>query len=348
MKKISNHYVPKLYLRNFSKDRKRINLFINENGKYIENAPIKYQGCKDYLYGKDGSIEDFFCFFEDKTAPILRNIISSNTLPARETEEYQFLLYFILLSNIRDTRHADSINDMIDTQMKQIIGIQRRHGIDNLNGIDISKYKLSVDKPNYYPLISSQKIFPILLDLNSVLLYSSCDREYITSDSPVVKYNSFYLERNYYRGYGFVNCGIQIFLPISPKLCILVYDGIMYNIKGEKHGKLDILKGRIIDSLNSLFYLNSYKFLYFSGNVKERYIESLVNDNIHYREQKSPVNVFGGGDNILIALQPHQVLKKINLPFIQINPDLYSMPLPGNMAGPIRPYAKQFIDDKEQ
>jgi hypothetical protein len=44
------------------------------------------------------------------------------------------------------------------------------------------------------------------------------------------------MARDYNRVYGFANCGAQIFLPLSSKLCILIFDGVMYNIKGENMG----------------------------------------------------------------------------------------------------------------
>ena len=51
----SHHYVPKLYLRNFTRpeNSKSITLYNIEKKRLISNAPIKGQCCRDYFYGNE-------------------------------------------------------------------------------------------------------------------------------------------------------------------------------------------------------------------------------------------------------------------------------------------------------
>jgi hypothetical protein len=55
----SHHYVPKLYLRNFTsaENSKSISLYNIEKNRLVLRAPIKGQCCRDYFYGKDPATE---------------------------------------------------------------------------------------------------------------------------------------------------------------------------------------------------------------------------------------------------------------------------------------------------
>ncbi|NLO82232.1 MAG: DUF4238 domain-containing protein [Clostridiales bacterium] len=101
MEKVRHHYVPKFYLRNFSNNDKSIGMFINRNKRYIKHASIKEQACKEYLYGKEQTIEDALMNIENKASVIIKNIINSSKLPQKETEDYHFLLMYILLQEAK-------------------------------------------------------------------------------------------------------------------------------------------------------------------------------------------------------------------------------------------------------
>ena len=45
----NQHYVPKSYLKGFSSDHSYIGVFGVEDGRYIENAPIKGQAKKEWF-----------------------------------------------------------------------------------------------------------------------------------------------------------------------------------------------------------------------------------------------------------------------------------------------------------
>jgi hypothetical protein len=54
----SHHYVPQMYMRLFSNvGGKRVGVFALSTGKFIPNASIKGQACKDYFYGQGRRVE---------------------------------------------------------------------------------------------------------------------------------------------------------------------------------------------------------------------------------------------------------------------------------------------------
>jgi hypothetical protein len=66
------HYVPRIILRNFSKDGKRISLVVD--GKRIDGASIGKQCYGDYFYGSDNVMEKSFADSEAKMAAFLGDL----------------------------------------------------------------------------------------------------------------------------------------------------------------------------------------------------------------------------------------------------------------------------------
>jgi hypothetical protein len=70
----SHHYVPRFYLRNFSRSGKSVDLFNIDSQRLIKNAPIKGQCCRDYFYGKNPENEKSLSAVEGEVAQLFRLI----------------------------------------------------------------------------------------------------------------------------------------------------------------------------------------------------------------------------------------------------------------------------------
>jgi hypothetical protein len=107
-------------------------------------------------------------------------------------------------------------------------------------------------------IVTALKHWKLVVDLKPILIVEQTgSRRFITSDYPVVRYNSFYLSKNYSFSSGYLTRGLQLFLPISPRKCIMLYDSKAYEIPEEKNGVLTLMKAKDVDQLNEIFYLNA-------------------------------------------------------------------------------------------
>jgi len=70
--KSSHHFIPQFYLRRFSirDEGKSISLYNLKNKKIIQNAPIKHQACKKFLYRADDEVENALGKMENEVANI--------------------------------------------------------------------------------------------------------------------------------------------------------------------------------------------------------------------------------------------------------------------------------------
>jgi len=73
----NQHYIPRFLMRNFSEDENKeyITTYLLNEKRIVPNASIKNQASKDYIYGKDQTIENIFQNIEDATAITFSKII---------------------------------------------------------------------------------------------------------------------------------------------------------------------------------------------------------------------------------------------------------------------------------
>lgn len=227
--KKKQHYIPKFYMRNFTDNKNSISTLNIETEKYISDASIKNMFQKPNFYGEDKKLETFLDIeIEREASKIIHEIIEKKKIPTdKASKKYQRLITFVVLCEGRNLKSADSYNKFIDYTLKELL----RHD-PSFDDYNLDKFEIGIDNSPALNVDAILENAPIVMDLEPLLIiYKNKNRKFITSDNSLVRYNSFYLSRNYSdRGYGLISTGLQLFLPISPELCILLYDKNIYNV----------------------------------------------------------------------------------------------------------------------
>ncbi len=336
VEKKRQHYVPQFYLKNFSETKSSISTFNLEKKILIKNASIRDMCKKEKFYGDDNKVENFLNDeIEQKSADIIKRIIETNEFPTSQDDLIK-LLMFILVSEARNLKSGDSTSKLYDFFAKKMLeGDPEFNKLD----IDLDTLEIKLNTPTNYLIYQALRSVPLILDLEGVIILNdTSDRMFITSDNPMVRYNSFYMSKNYQnRGYGLVTRGLQLFMPISPKVCLLLYDELAYDIPEKTDRLLKLKRARDIDRLNDLFYLNAYNNIFFNQNVRQVYIENISKNNNRYHKMKqldNEINEFKSSDSEeLIHVSFNRVTKNISLPFIKVSQEARKLILPSHMGG---------------
>src|SRR6202012_2347788 len=116
------HFVSQLLLRNFSSggNRNLIHLYNREIDKTVENAPIKGQAQESYFYGNDLAFEKYLQVTEERVAPIIKRIIEDNDLPIYPSEDYSYLLHFMMLYASRTKANVENMEERINSTFKEM------------------------------------------------------------------------------------------------------------------------------------------------------------------------------------------------------------------------------------
>lgn len=248
----SHHYVPQMYMRLFSRPgESRIGVYVIESGKFIPNSPIRGQACRDYFYGKDPRTEKAFGEIEGNAAKVLTAAVQHNRLPAPESQEHEWLIFYLGIQHSRTVGAAAQHNEGSEKVAKAVL---RRKAelegntriLDALDRVRITRTN-AVSEIVGYATIGAN----LLADLTFVLLHNDSDTPFIASDTPVVLHNRLY-EGQHISVTGYANVGLQLFLPLGPNLTLFGFDRVAYTVETNAEGHVRIADGAQIRLINDL------------------------------------------------------------------------------------------------
>jgi hypothetical protein len=315
-KKKNQHYVPRMYLRNFaSGEKKAISLYNLPSKRVVSCAPIKHQCSAPYFYGQDLKLEDALEDIEGLIASVISGIISTNALPRNKSNDHFHLILFTLFQYARTKEMANAHNDIADKFLKAVLEKEGSFDQEALKAVTIE-----LTEPAQLALSSAAQSYYLLLDLKMKVLINSTEVEFVTSDNPVIFYNQ-YLEKSDPRlgsNTGLVSKGLQIFLPLSPKHLLTLYDGTVYKIGDRRSDSCNVTDPNDVRQFNDLQYLNCLENLYAYGGFSGSDIFFLDQRNAkRKRNPKATLNQYeqGGRSDGLSSVLLH-VMKsdcRINL-----------------------------------
>jgi len=222
----SEHYVPKLYLKNFTikRDKKSPTYVFDLKTNKIRRSSIRKIAfennfCNIKIKGSNVivSMEEALSDIESKIAPSLEKLIfhlNPNILSGEE--RFQISTFFSLLLS-RNPRHRELHKQMIE-------GVKKKVG-EKMTPEFEKKITLSADELK----LSMFRIIKIYLDEVSPIFYNfkwsvglgNFFARIHTSDNPLVRYNP---KSDKFRStLGLLCEGIQLILPLTPSICLFMY-----------------------------------------------------------------------------------------------------------------------------
>jgi len=279
--KKNQHYIPKFYLRNFSyqNNEKQIGIFNIHKNFFYPTSKLKTQGSKNFFYGYDGRIEDGLSKIEGKLSAIIRNIITDQKIPVKETEAYIKLLIFVGLTHLRNPVTISYIKQSREAAKRSLFELDPNVNVDDFIP------KARHDEAISLALSSLRDVVLNITDLNCKLIVNRTTKPFISSDFPIVKYNQFLERKNWQHGKtGYGNIGLQIIIPINPYLSLFFYDSEVYKIGFKKSKLHNISDEKEIEQFNILQILNCVEHVYFNHEVSENYMRDLFNKSSKYKK----------------------------------------------------------------
>jgi len=254
------HYVPRLILRGFSSDGRRVSLRVLSSGRFIHNASLNEQCYENYFYGDDGGIEGALAKLEEAFKSTVGDL-SPKHLEAVTTEKSRLLCLFVHYQNFRTAAAADDTADFIDGLAKKVLAKDSR-----LDPEMLARVKIGPQMPQHETLYHAAEAEPILLDLDVKFLVSDKKVGFVLSDHPVASLNQWMEHHPVFcrvgANDGIALRGLQWFLPLSPHVCVAVFDPGAYEY-GSPRRRTCSVGLRDIRLLNTLQALRARECIYF-------------------------------------------------------------------------------------
>ena len=274
------HYVPISYLKNFSEDEIHIHAY-NVPTKRTYYTQIKTSCRKKYIYGKNLNVEKFLHDMEDIHKKILDDVILTKNVDLSSTDKHGVLLSFLLMQKLRTQSTKTSSNLFLDHFFNQYIKPMMKNNKDFEKYSDEYIQGLKMESPDFFyktgiPL--ALESFFAIMDLQPVVIGIDSDKEFLTSDNPVIFNN--YIDFKEYPLLSLVSPGLQIICPLTNKLMLFLFDSDMYKLKKNS------ISGQDIDSFNEIQILNCNENIFFKNKDTQGYVENFDIKNIHNSREK--------------------------------------------------------------
>lgn len=321
----NTHFIQQAYLRNFSSNielwkptnkKKKARIFVFSKYKNSEEVigntttELKY-GLKILNIAK----EDYFYTivmeqlmrqtYEKNTPPILDKLIRSKTTKGLIDEEKRNIVDYIILTWQRSKEARKCLKESWEKIFKIFAEDYKGKKIPPNIRIEANPeflrrtqeemiIRFLYPKSEHYKTISSR-----LLNLNWRIIKTNSPYFFLTSDNPVVFYNSYY-EKEKRKGNDYITKkiqnfknlislndsrgiiefkgdlgkapmakGIEIYLPISPRICLCIFD------------KIDSMKPLIPTKINREIILQADEYI-FSHQKRFGFIKKILSKNPEY------------------------------------------------------------------
>lgn len=245
----NQHFVPRCVLKPFTlnNEDKAINLYTLRADRLIENAPVKHQCARDYLYGEDGVIEAGLAQLEGQYVAVHDRLRGG-----ADTEDDRSQLRFFAYLQLRRTE----------------IAIQRLKASEQGMFQEIFGDNESEHPPlRFYMVESLKTCFDTkekIEDLKVCIVENRTDIDFVICDDPAVYTNRYAAEKIKREMFGVMSSGLILGMPISPKLAVLCYDGLVYEPVNVENGRVILTAAEDAEALNELQYLRARGSVYFS------------------------------------------------------------------------------------
>lgn len=254
----NQHFVPRRLLKPFSLDGegKAINLYAINKDLLVSDAPVKSQCARNYLYDEDGKIEAELAEIEGGYGKAVGRVVTGD-----ETEDDLKSLRFFAYLQLRRTE----------------IAAHRLRAIDEGLFEEIFGKDEPEKQPDRYYMLQSLDICgktkDRIEDLKVRIIENRTNVEFVISDDPAVYTNRFAAQKQNKAGFGLMSSGLLLTMPLTTKLALICYDGLVYTAHDLEKGRIILAKHKDVEALNELQYLRATSCIYYSSWDSCEYVQ---------------------------------------------------------------------------
>ena len=216
------HFVPKLYLHNFTRDGQFLSLYDIEKCKPVPDAPYKDQCYKKYYYGRDAVLEKKLSKMETQWGAVFQKILVEDNLSENDVHLIRQFVIYQLHRTVASNEFAIKQQEEVLLEQMKMVCVHR--GIPfNETVKDICRERVRDGLTPAKLLADSDQYVQYIQDLKILVIDYQTKSELITSDVPVIVINPFCPHT-----IGYAIMGIIILFPVSSHKLVVLYDSKMY------------------------------------------------------------------------------------------------------------------------
>jgi len=292
----NQHYVPKHLLRGWT-DNEKLPVYNLDNQQEYPPTSLSNLCSEDYFYGGP-EVEQSMDGLEDLHAEIINRIRSEMAFDVLDYKEILHFCVFILLQRNRTKQQKRESEDLIDNIAKEFLKLKIKAGEtdselpDGTNVMDLmDKFKITRENPLAFPMLHALTGVGLISDLEIAIIVNMTDENFIISDHPVVYDNPrFKSQFDRFLG-GIQSRGIQLFVPLSDRVQVMLYDPAAYLLDYSNSKKRIVLANseKVVTSLNDMQIINASENIFYSSSGQEQKFVDAQQRLSEYIEEENTV-----------------------------------------------------------
>ncbi|WP_370277568.1 DUF4238 domain-containing protein [Pontibacterium sp.] len=277
----NQHYVPQFLLGGFDEvgaEKPKVNIFDVERDVVRQNQAVKEVFSQNYFYDKDNEVEDFLSSHIEGPASEIINRIRADDFSMLENGGTE-LIKFMCCQNARTVEGREDALSFINAHFHQIFSDLNRLndlGIANPEGFNIRPSgKDSMRYFNAAQALSGVIDSKGMEDLKFHVLINRTNYEFVLSDHAITRYNWLYRDLSDPRVGSMLAKGVQLFIPLSDKICLCAYDAKAYKYGQGYSNVSELMCDKDVYWLNQLQMRNARSFIAFRSMSMVAYLKKL-------------------------------------------------------------------------
>jgi hypothetical protein len=255
------HYVPRFMLEHFVDGDGFVHVFDGEQGKVLPPHRPTDAMMKNYFYDRDNAVENYLSdSIEGPVAALLHRIADESMLPAEAAgiELFRFL-------GVQISRTPAARAEQLHLQSQMMLTLADRflqaNGYDENTVNDLAIEWNDHAAQHAWRIILGDVSSYLYTDLTMAVLVNQTETRFILGDHPVVQYNWFLREHDLPGTSSMTAPGVQVFMPLSPKLTLMLFDSDVYAIEMGAERRVFLTDPADIAVLNDLQFRARQRFL---------------------------------------------------------------------------------------
>jgi len=200
---------------------------------------------------------------EGTAATIINRILDNDITINSPSHDSVSLLTFIISLWSRTPAAARELNELATQTGRALLKSHPKIPEELKKQID--HVRINLTEPIGASLGLAAKNIRYLLDLELVVIKNESETEFITSDAPVIFFNQWCQDVTGRGTIGFLQSGLQIILPLSPRFLVLLYDRSVYKVGTRKENLVVVKREDDVTQINTLQLLTAEENLFYSG-----------------------------------------------------------------------------------
>jgi hypothetical protein len=327
----NQHYVPQHLLRGWTQNN-RVPVYNLENKQEYPETAISNLCSEDYFYG-GSEVEEDMDGLEGKHASIIKKLRVTRMFNILSDMEIRHFCVFILLQRNRTKQQKKETEDVIDNFAKKYIELQAESeqvdtelsdGRDVLDLLD--EFKVTHEYPLAIPMLKALTGVDLIIDLDVAIIQNQADKGFIISDHPVVHDNRRFKDELDRFLVGLQNRGLQIFIPLSDTVQVMLYDPATYHVEytNKEQRRVEIDSEKIVTGLNDMQLINAFENVFFREAGREEELQTaqdrlsrFIEEEMITFQELSPDEHYFETDNEIIESGQYVPEYSPYLPFVK-------------------------------